>query len=64
MKTHKTTSRKIGFNIIIRTPLTLLGLNDGRLAIGTEKALIIYKMKTYNSDINRRSERTTISSST
>ena len=51
MKAYKRTSRKIGCNIIDRTPLTLLGLNDGRLAIGTERELIIYNMKTYNTDI-------------
>ena len=51
MKVHKRTSKTIGYNILKSLPLTLLGLNDGRLAIGRERTLVIYNMKTYNDDI-------------
>lgn len=51
MKVHKRTSKTIGYNILKSLPLTLLGLNDGRLAIGGERTLVIYNMKTYNADI-------------
>lgn len=51
MKAHKRTSKKLGYNILDSLPLTLLGLNDGRLAIGGDSTLVIYNMKTYNADI-------------
>ena len=51
MKVHKRTSKTIGYNILKSLPLTLLGLNDGRLAIEGERTLVIYNMKTYNADI-------------
>ena len=51
MKAHKRTSKKIGYNILNSLPLTLLSLNDGRLAIEGDRTLVIYNMKTYNADI-------------
>ena len=51
MKVHKRTSKTIGYNILKSLPLTLLGLNDGRLAIWGERTLVLYNKKTYNADI-------------
>ena len=51
MKVHKRTSKKLGYNILNSLPLTLFGLIDGRLAIGRDRTLVIYNMKTYNADI-------------
>lgn len=51
MKAFRRTSKKIGLNNIIFTPRSLYRLNDGRFAIGGDKAIIIYNMKTYRYDI-------------
>ena len=51
MKACRRTSKKIGLNNIIFTPRSLYDLNDGRFAIGGDKAIIIYNMKTYKYDI-------------
>ena len=57
MKAHKRTSKKIGYNILNSLPLTLFGLNDGRLAIERDRTLVIYNMKTFNADIKKEDSR-------
>lgn len=53
----KKKSKRIVNKDIPSYPITLYGLNDGRLAIGGETELVIYNMKSYKVDIKIKSKK-------